>query len=103
MFVISFFQFFFFIVDVLAKFELTIQRILKLVIVLIQCLFILLIIYLRIIQQIFPEQNRPQPYQRLLHQQNPSQPRRCQHPPNGQYRPCQHPRRSTRQRNAPIS
>lgn len=64
MFVISFFfNFFFFIVDVLAKFELTIQRILKLVIVLIQCLFILLIIYRRIIQQIFPKQNRPQPYQ----------------------------------------
>lgn len=99
-----FFNFFFFIVDVLAKFELTIQRILKLVIVLIQWLFILLIhvIYLRSIQQIFPEQNRPQPYQRLLHQQNPCQPRRCQHPPTGQYPPCQHPRRSTRQRNAPI-
>lgn len=72
MFVIYFFfKFLFFIVDVLAKFELTIQRILKLVIVLIQCLFILLIIYRRIIQQIFPKQNRPQPYQRPLHQQPP--------------------------------
>lgn len=30
---------------------------------LIQCLFILLIIYRRIIKQIFPKQNRPQPYQ----------------------------------------
>lgn len=38
---------------------------------LIQCLFILLIIYLRIIQQIFHEQNRPQPYQRPPHQQHP--------------------------------